>query len=97
MSTLCLGDTAVENDQKASPILVLKSERHRWTSSEVYPAKGTLHTRCAKRLAAELALLPWRRFTLKSDQEPAIVALKIEAAKIVQAPWARRSCWKSHQ
>ena len=58
-----LGDTPVEDDEKASPILVLKSGRDRWTSSEVYPAKGTQHTWCAKRLAAELTLLPWRRFT----------------------------------
>ena len=29
--------------------------------------------------------MPWQRFTLKSDQEPAILALKAEAVKIVQS------------
>ena len=80
-----LGDPTAEGDEKASPILVLKSGRDRWTSSEVYPAKGVQQPWCAKRLAAELAALPWQRFTLKSDQEPAILALKAEAVRIVQS------------
>ena len=37
-----------------------------------------------KRLAEELAMIPWKGFTLKSDQEPAILALKAAAVKIVQ-------------
>ena len=69
----------------ASPILVLKSGRDRWTSSEVYPAKGVHQPWCAKRLAPELAALPWQRFTLKADQEPAILALKADAVRIVQS------------
>ena len=78
-----LGDPAAEGDEKASPILVLKSGRDRWTSSEVYPSKGTQNPWCAKRLAVELAMLPWPRFIFKSDQEPAILSLKAEALKIL--------------
>ena len=78
-----LGDPAAEGDEKASPILLLKSGRDRWTSSEVYPAKGTQNAWCAKRLAVELAMLPWPRFILKSGQEPAILSLKAEALKIL--------------
>ena len=55
-----LGDPTAEGDEKASPILVLKSGRDRWTISEVYPAEGVQHAWCAKRLAAELAALPWQ-------------------------------------
>ena len=69
----------------ASPILVLRSGRDRWTSAEVYPSKGVQNVWCAKRLAAELGQVPWTRFTLKSDQEPAIMALKTAAARLVQA------------
>ena len=84
-----LGDPTAEGDEKASPILVLKSGRDRWTSSEVYPAKGVQQPWCAKNLARELAALPWQRFTLKSDQEPAISALKAEAVRIVQSVTGR--------
>ncbi len=62
-----LGDPTAEGDEEASPILVLKSGRDRWASSEVYPAKGVQQPCCAKTLARELAALPWQRFTLKSD------------------------------
>ena len=34
-----LGDPAKDGEDKASPILVLRSSRDRWTYSEVYPAK----------------------------------------------------------
>lgn len=80
-----LGEPPGEDAERSCPILVLKSGRDRWVSSEVYPAKGTQHEWCANRLAAELAMVPWDRFTLKSDQEPAIMMLKAAAAKIVQS------------
>jgi hypothetical protein len=79
-----LGDPAKDSEDKASPILVLRSGRDRWTYSEVYPAKGVQNPWCAKRLAVELAMLPWTRFIFKSDQEPAILALKAEALKILK-------------
>ena len=34
-----LGDPAKDGEDTASPILVLRSSRDRWTYSEVYPAK----------------------------------------------------------
>jgi hypothetical protein len=81
-----LGDPAGGgmDDQKTSPILVAKCGRDRWISADVYPTKGVQTAWCVKRLAEELALAPWRGFTLKSDQEPAIIALKTAAVKIVQ-------------
>ena len=79
-----LGDSANDSEDKASPILVLRSGRDRWTYSEVFPAKGVQNTWRAKRLAVELAMVPWTRFTLKSDQEPAILALKTEALKCLK-------------
>ena len=78
-----LGDPTASDEEKASPILVLKSAKDRWISSEVYPAKGVQHEWCAKRLGHELAMVPWNRFVLKSDQEPAIVSLKNEAVKVM--------------
>ena len=78
-----LGDPAQGGEDKASPIRVLRSGRDRWTYSEVFPSKGVQNSWCAKRLAVELAALPWPRFILKSDQEPAILALKAEALKVL--------------
>ena len=54
-----LGDPTGDGDDKASPILVLKSSHDRWASSEVYPARSVHNAWCAKRLAAELAQVPW--------------------------------------
>ena len=48
------------------------------------PVNGVQNAWCAKRLAAELAKVPWPLFTLRSDQEPAILALKVVAANRVQ-------------
>ena len=61
----------------------MRSGRGRWTYSEVFPSKGVQNSWCAKRLAAELAALPWPRFILKSDQEASILALKAEALKVL--------------
>ena len=77
-----LGDPAGD-EEKASPILELKSARDRWISFEVYPAKGVQIEWCARRLGHELAMVPFNKFVLKSDQEPAIVSLKHEAVKVL--------------
>ena len=53
-----LGDPDKEGAEKASPLLVLKSARDRWTASDVYQAKGVVNPWCAKRLAVELATIP---------------------------------------
>ena len=53
-----LGGPAGEGEDNASPILVLRSSRDQWTSSEVYPSKGVQNAWRAERLAAELAQVP---------------------------------------
>ena len=42
----------------------------------VFPAKGVQNEWCAKRLEAELVMVPWQRSTLKSEQESAILTLE---------------------
>ena len=65
-----------EREDGATPILFVKDRKHRWYSATCMPSKGTAHPFCAKTTAKAIALGGHRRIILRSDQEPAMVALK---------------------
>ena len=76
-----LGEAQGDHAETQCPILVLKSGCDCWLSAEVCLAKGVQNEWCAKRVVAELMMVPRKRFTLKYDQEPAISASKTATGK----------------
>ncbi len=77
-----LGDTA--DDDRASPIIFGADSKTRWRFSHVLQSKGIGHLHSVRVLVAELVASGYARLILKSDEEPAIVALKREVARIVK-------------
>ena len=63
------------DEQIGMPILVAKDRKTNWTMAGVVPSKG----KCAhavRRMEGMLDILGYRKYILKSDQEPAIMELK---------------------
>ena len=69
-----------EEEERAKPILVIKDEKTQMVGATFVPAKG-LDPYAVKYTVAFLKSLGYKRAVLKSDGEPAIVALKEHAAK----------------
>ena len=57
----------------------------------MYLAKGAQNERCAERLAAVLLMVPWQRFTLKS-QEPASLSLQHGSIKTCASSNGKGNC-----
>ena len=66
-------------EDKGMPMLVLKDSRTKVTLARVVPKKGR-DQYAIERLQKDIANLGYKKMILKSDNEPAIVALK-EAVK----------------
>ena len=69
-----------EEEERAKPILVIKDEKTQMVRATFVPAKGR-DPYAIKYTTAFLRSLGYKRVVLKSDGEPAIVALKEHAAK----------------
>ena len=69
-----------EEEERAKPILVIKHEKTQMVGATFVPAKG-LDPYAVKYTTAFLKSLGYTRVVLKSDGEPAIVALKERATK----------------
>ena len=78
-----LGDR--EEDERASPILVVKCDKDRCVDSELLPGKGLVHPHNAKTLVQCCVRSGYSRFFLKCDNENPIRALRREAMKILSA------------
>jgi len=76
-----LGDR--DDDERASPILVVKCDKDRWIDADVLPSKGLGHPRNLKTLVKNVVCGCYVRFHLKCDNEHAIVALKNEAMRVL--------------
>ena len=68
-----------------SPILVVKDGSTKAIFGEVLPYKGVGHVHCVRTLVRIVAGLGHPQVVLKSDEEPAIVALKRQAALELRA------------
>ena len=62
-------------EEKGMPILVMKDRESGTVMSRLVPEKGATGY-AVKRLAQDIDLLGYNKLVLKSDQEPAIIALK---------------------
>jgi hypothetical protein len=71
--------------ESPSPILVVKDSLTKAIFGEVLPCKGIGHPYCARTLVRIVANLGHPQVVLKSDDEPAIVALKRQAALELRA------------
>ena len=69
-----------EEASKDMPILVTKGHKDRWIGSHAVPCKGVRHEWGARMLANDVIQSGFPRVILKSDGEPAIIALKRLAA-----------------
>ena len=65
-----------DREEECSPILCGKDRDSRWYYGILMPCKGTQDAYCAKQTTTELSLAGHRRFVLRSDGEPAILALR---------------------
>lgn len=57
-----------DNDESASPILAFKDKTGRWTSAELLPSKGTVHSWNTKVLVRECANTGSLKFYLRQDR-----------------------------
>ena len=64
-----------DGDEAGMPILVIKDENTKRISAHVVPEKGR-NAHAVKVLRHEIEILGYKKMILKSDQEPAIMALK---------------------
>ena len=65
-----------DRGEECSPIFCGKDRDSRWYYGILMPCKGTQDAYCAKQTTTELSLAGHRRFVLRSDGEPAILALR---------------------
>ena len=70
-----MGPSGQEEAQGVLPMLAVKSHESRMTFAHVVERKGPVDS-TTRRLVADLEWLGLRRMVFKSDQEPAILALK---------------------
>ena len=68
-------------EESGSPILVLWCDKLKWVAASIVHSKG-VDPFAVEWLAASLEELGLRRFVLRSDGEPPIMALKREAKKL---------------
>ena len=76
---MCMHDNQGEGEERGMPIMVIKDRRTRIIRARVVPQKGN-HRYSIKVLSGVVESLGHSTVILKSDQEPAIMALK-EAVK----------------
>ncbi|CAK0860738.1 unnamed protein product, partial [Prorocentrum cordatum] len=62
--------------EDATPLLIGKDSKQRWSHASVVPAKGTQHPWPAKSWSRKLASAGHKRFVFRSDGEAPLVALK---------------------
>ena len=58
----------------------------------MYLAQGVQNEGCVKRLTAESTLVPWQRFTLKSDQSPRALLVEDSSIKTFSSSNREGSC-----
>ena len=77
-----LEDKVTLGDQEAapSPILVTRSSTTQVTTADVLPCKGTAHPWCVQALVRAIVATGHAQIILRSDNEPAILDLKRQAA-----------------
>ena len=73
------------DEQRASPILVGRDSITKWTDADVLPSKGTSHEHSIRTLVNNVRNTGHIKVIIKSDNEPAIVDLKHQAARRLQA------------
>ena len=73
-----------EGDESTMPILVVKDCRTRRIFCHSVPCKGIAHEYPVRQLVNDLYLLGYKRLILKSDGEPAILALKAEVKEKIK-------------
>ena len=73
-----------EGDESTMPILVVKDCRTRRIFCHSVPCKGIAHEYPVRQLVNDLCLLGYKRLILKSDGEPAILALKAEVKEKIK-------------
>jgi hypothetical protein len=73
------------NENRATPILFGRDSKFSWTDSDALPSKGVVHEYNIEVLVRNVVNLGFPRLLSKSDQEPAIVALKTAAARRLRA------------
>ena len=73
------------DEQRASPILIGRDSITKWTDADVLPSKGTSHEHSIRTLVNNVRNTGHIKVIIKSDNEPAIVDLKHQAARRLQA------------
>lgn len=63
-------------EDSCSPLLCGRDTLHKWSFGFALPCKGTAHPYCVKAVTAALARGGFARVCLRSDTEPAMVALR---------------------
>ena len=76
-------DNQGEGEEKGMPIMVVKDRKTRIIRARVVPQKGN-HWYGIKVLSGIVESLGHSKVILKSDQEPAIVSLKVEVISVVR-------------
>ena len=69
------GDAEAEGESRGMPMIVLYDSESKYIAAEIVPEKGA-NEYSVRRMAQIVNRLGYRRVILKSDQEPAIIALK---------------------
>ena len=77
-------DEAEERNARCMPILVLKFDKDKFLHSHAAPAKGLKHPWGARKMADAHLQGGYPKVIVKTDQEPAILEVKREAAKLVR-------------
>jgi hypothetical protein len=84
-----LGDRD-EDESRSSPILVTKCDGDRWVDADLLPSKGLVHKHNVKTLVENVRKSGFAKCILKCDNEPAILALRAEAAKILSRDFGKQ-------
>ena len=72
-----------EPEERCTPILFGKDSRHKWFYAISMPSKGITEPWCAQAVASCVSRAGFGRLSFRSDTEPAIVALKRAAGRIL--------------
>ena len=75
-----MGSGQDEQDGNHNPILVIEDDTSKTVMAHMLPRKG-VDEYAVERLKQDIGLLGYKRIVLKSDQEPAILALKAEVKR----------------